>query len=106
MKKISNKEAEHIAKLANLDLTKKELEKFTSQLSSVIDFNFSHLKNINTDGVEPTTHTLEITNRMRDDETEPGINAKEALQNAKEVHNDFLKVDAVLDTGEEAKGKK
>lgn len=97
MKKISSQEIEHIVKLANLSLSEEELKKFTSQLSEVIDFNFSRLSKIDTGKVEPTAYALGTKNRLRADDTEPGLSAKETLQNAKETHNDFFKVKAILD---------
>ncbi len=105
MKKISSNEVEHIAKLANLSLSQKDLKKFTHQLSEVIDFNFSSLSRVDTGKVEPTAYALGTKNRLRADDTEPGLSTKEALQNAKDTHNDFFKVKAILDQTDSKVGK-
>jgi aspartyl/glutamyl-tRNA(Asn/Gln) amidotransferase C subunit len=51
--KISKKEVEKTAALAKLDLSKKEVIKFSDQLASVLD-NFSSVDKTETEGVEIT----------------------------------------------------
>jgi len=96
-KKINLEEAKYIAKLANLPLTEKQLTKFTSQVSEVIEFNMSLLEKVNTEKVEPTAHVTGISNKLRKDETEQRLSSDEALQNAKSKHNGFFKVKAILE---------
>lgn len=96
-KKISLDEVKHIAKLANLPLSDSELKIFSTQLTQVIDFNASLLNKVSTDGVEPTAHVSGAENILRADEVEPGLKASEALQNAKNAHNGFLKVKSILE---------
>jgi len=96
-RKIEIEDVKHITKLANLPLTDSEMKKYSSQLSEVIDYNMSLLEKINTEKVEPTAHIAGLSNILRKDETEPGLDTKAALQNAKETHNDFFKVKAILE---------
>jgi aspartyl-tRNA(Asn)/glutamyl-tRNA(Gln) amidotransferase subunit C len=96
-KRISLEEAKYVAKLANLPLTEEQLKKFTSQVSEVIEFNMSLLEKINTVNVEPTAHATGISSKLRKDETEQGLDSTEALQNAKNKHNGFFKVKAILE---------
>lgn len=98
------KQIEHIAKLANLNLSKAELKKFAQQISQVIEFNISHLQRIDTKNVDPTSHFLGAKNSMRMDETRPGLSTKEALQNASETDKNFFKVKAVLSLPENKSG--
>lgn len=95
--KISLDEVKHIAKLANLPLRDTELKKFTVQLDQLINYNISLLDKVQTDGVEPTAHVSGAENVLRDDEVEPGLAEPEALQNAKDTHNGFFKVKAILE---------
>ena len=104
-KRIDLEEVKHVVKLANLPLTDQEIKKFTSQLSEVIGYNMSLLEKVDTKGVEPTAHITGVSNVLREDETEPSLTSKEALQNAKETHNDFFKVKAILDLPDEASAK-
>ena len=63
---LSKEEVEKIAILARLGLTEEEKEKFTAQLSSILDY-VEQLKEINTEGVEPSAQVTGLENVMRDD---------------------------------------
>lgn len=68
---ISKKEVKHVAKLARLGLGKREIEKMQKDLSLILDY-FNVLKEINTEKVEPTSHSIAKVYRaqeiMRKDE--------------------------------------
>ena len=57
--KISKEEIEHIAVLARLSLSEEEKELFGSQLSSILDY-MEKLNELDTKGIEPTSHVLPI----------------------------------------------
>ncbi len=95
--KISKKQVETIAKLANLGLSEAEIEKYAGQLSEVIDYNVKQLQKVDTDGVEPLLNVSGLTNSFREDQAETGLTSEEVLKNAKQSHNGFFKVKAVLD---------
>ncbi len=97
IKKLSVEEVRHVAKLANLDLTDSEIEKFTKELGEVIDYNVSLLNLVDTSKVEPLYQVNPETNRERDDETSLSLTQDQALKNAGSVHNFFFKVKAVID---------
>ena len=78
---VSKEDVKHIAKLSKLNLTEKELEKYTNELSSIVDFA-NELSNINVDGVKPTAHILDIKNVFRKDEVLPSYDREEILKNA------------------------
>lgn len=63
---ITQDEIRHIAKLTKLKLTEKEIEKFTGQLSSVLDF-FGQLQEVDTDNVEETSQVTGLQNVTRPD---------------------------------------
>ena len=95
--KISSEQVKNIAKLAKLELTSAEVEKFSAQLSEVIDYNVKQLSKVDTKAVEPLLNVAGLTNAMRADEPETGLESSEALKNAKETHNGFIKVKAILE---------
>ena len=64
---ISKEEVEHIAKLARLGLTEKEIGKFQKELSLILDY-VEKLKEVDVSKVEPTSHPLKVENVMRKDE--------------------------------------
>ncbi len=66
---ISAKEVRHIAKLAKLELTDREVKKFSGELSDILDF-FKTLQEVKTDKVEETSQVTGLMNVVRSDEIE------------------------------------
>lgn len=96
-KKILNKEdVKKVSVLANLELSEKELEKFTVQLEEIIEYNMRLLDKVDTTGQEPAISVNNFSDNIREDEAFPGLTTEEAIQNAKETHNDLFKVKAIL----------
>ena len=86
----------HIARLARIALTPEDVERFTAQLSSILD-HFTALAAVPTEGVEPTAHPLPLSNVMRDDSVAPSLPRAAVLANAPEVEDGYLRVRAVLE---------
>ncbi len=61
---------ERIAKVARLELTEDEIEKFTEQLKVILEA-FRELDDVDTEGVEPSLHPQELSNVLREDEATP-----------------------------------
>lgn len=85
-----------VAHLARLELTDAELETMTPQLRAILDY-VNQLQQVNTDGVEPMAHAVEVRNVFRGDEPAPSLPVDEALANAPERRGDFYAVPAVLE---------
>ena len=83
--------------MANLSLSEEEIEKYSRQLSEVIDYNVKLLQKVDTEGVEPLLNVSGLTNSFREDQAEPGLTSEQALRNVKDSHNGFVKVKAILD---------
>ncbi len=64
--KLEKKEIEHIANLARLDLSDKELELYGGQLSDILSY-IDYLQEVDTTGVEPTAQVTGLENVLRDD---------------------------------------
>ncbi len=79
---VSKEEILHIASLSRLNLTEKELEKYTTDLSNIVDYA-KELEKIDIDGVKPTAHILDIQNVFRKDNIEKSYLREEILKNAK-----------------------
>lgn len=60
---LTKEEVKHIALLARLGLTDAEIEKFTGQLSSILEY-VEQLKEVNTEGVAPTAQVTGLENIM------------------------------------------
>ena len=63
---ISREDVLHVSRLARLNLSEEELEKFTGQLGDILEY-ISKLNELDTEGVPPTSHVLEIHNVFRKD---------------------------------------
>lgn len=93
---IQVKDVEYVAKLARLNLTDDEREKFTEQLSAILQYA-DKLNELNTDDIEPTTHVLPLTNVMREDVVKESLSQEKVFRNAPEEEDGQFKVPAVLE---------
>lgn len=85
-----------VAHLARLELSDRELETMTRQLSGIVDY-VNQLQQVNTEGIEPLAHALEVHNVFREDELAPSLPVAAALANAPDRRGDFYGVPAVLE---------
>jgi len=76
-----NREVEHIARLARLELTEDEKKEMTGLLSSVLD-TAGKIQEIDTSGVEPTSHVIDLEAALREDVVKPSLYLNRVLQNA------------------------
>jgi aspartyl-tRNA(Asn)/glutamyl-tRNA(Gln) amidotransferase subunit C len=86
----------HIAKLARVELSDQEIEAFSEQLSEIIG-HFDALNAVDTEGVEPTAHTLPLRNVMADDASRPSLPRDQVLALAPNTEDGYLRVRAVLE---------
>jgi len=94
--KISKQEVEHVAKLARLELSEEEKDRLTDQLSNILTY-VEKLNELDTTGVEPTAHVLDIKNVMRDDIATPSLPQDRALANAPEKAAGHYKVPKIIE---------
>ncbi|OIP80654.1 MAG: hypothetical protein AUK20_01165 [Parcubacteria group bacterium CG2_30_45_37] len=96
--KLSKQEIQDIAKLARLDLTEAELEKYGGQLSAVLSY-IDQLKEVNVKGVEPAAQVTGLENVLREDEVKnwDEKEIEEALKDAPEKEGRFIKVKRVIE---------
>ena len=93
---ITREEVRHVATLFRLGLSEEDIARFQEQLSQIIDY-FQVLQQVDTEGVEPTSHTLALENVMRDDEPRPSFPHEDILANAPFREDSFFRVRAVLE---------
>src|SRR3954462_4692294 len=88
----------HAADLARIALTDTEIERFTGQISVVLDA-VDRLAQVDTSTVPPTASALPIRNVERDDVARPGLTNEQALANAPKGGRDgeFFRVQEVLE---------
>ena len=95
--KLSRSEVEHIALLARLRLKEEEKDKFSGQISSILDY-VKQLQEVNTAGIEPTAHITGLENVMRDDKVKgcEKETKNSLLKNAPEVEENLIKTKSVF----------
>jgi aspartyl-tRNA(Asn)/glutamyl-tRNA(Gln) amidotransferase subunit C len=94
--KLSYEQVRHIAWLARLGLSQEEVEKFSLQLSNILE-NFEILKQVDTANVPPATHTIPLQNVLRKDEVAESYSQGEILLNAPKQEENCFKVQAILE---------
>ena len=94
MAKFSKDTIKHIAHLAQLPLTSKEKNAYTSQVEDILKY-VEQLSKADTNGVEPTVSPVDSENVTRQDQPQAGLSQEEALKNAKEVRNGMFVVPTI-----------
>lgn len=94
---ITRADVEKIAELARLELSDQEIESFTTQLGSILDY-MAKLNELDTSEVEPMSHCLEEAgdSSQRDDIVRPGIGQELATRNAPDAEGGYFKVPKVI----------
>jgi aspartyl-tRNA(Asn)/glutamyl-tRNA(Gln) amidotransferase subunit C len=90
---ISRDEVLHVARLARLELSEPELERFAEQLNAILEA-VGKVGELDLSGVEPTAHPLELANVWAEDEPRPSLTVEEALANAPDREDDAFRVPA------------
>jgi aspartyl-tRNA(Asn)/glutamyl-tRNA(Gln) amidotransferase subunit C len=76
----------HVARLARLELDESELERMAGELSAVLD-HVERIRELDLEGVPPTSHAVDLAGVMRPDEPRPCLPHEEALAAAPEPLN-------------------
>ena len=62
----------HVAKLARLKLTDDEVDRMAGELSKILGY-VETMNELDLEGVEPTSHVVDLTNVLREDVPRPGL---------------------------------
>jgi len=73
----------HVARLARLELTEEEVERMAAELSHVLD-HIEKIRELDLEGVPPTSHVVDVVNVLRADLPRPSLTAEQALASAPE----------------------
>lgn len=94
--RIERKEVEHVAMLARLGLSEEEIERFTGQLSAILEA-VAALEKVDTSAVPPTASILQLQDVLREDELRSGLSTEEALRNVPDREGDHVRVQGVFE---------
>jgi len=93
---ISREDVRHIAKLARLRFSDDGEAKMADEMGQILDY-VDKLNELDTTGVPPMSHVLDIHNVFREDEVEQRIDHENALRNAPDADSDYFRVPKVID---------
>lgn len=96
--RISRDDVSHVARLALLELTEDELERYTEQLGAILE-HAGDVEALDLADVEPLSHPLPVQNVFRDDEPGGALDRDEVLRQAPAAESGRFRVPAIL--GEE-----
>lgn len=85
----------HIAELARLQLPPHDVQRYTTQVGQVLGY-FAHLNQVDTTGVEPTSHAIATIGFARADEVQQTVLPEQILENAPARDGNLYKVPKVL----------
>lgn len=92
---ISKEEVRHIAGLARIGLSEKEVEKYSKDISSILNW-MEQLKEVDVSAVEPTAHIIGLKNRIREDKVFDFGNKAGIIDLFPEKKDNYNKVKSVL----------
>lgn len=93
---ITRAEVAHLARLARLELGEKELDHFAAQLDVIIAA-VARVAEVAADDIPPTSHSVPLTNVLREDEILPCLSPAEVLAGAPAAQDGRFRVPRILD---------
>lgn len=92
---LSMDDVKKVANLSRLALTDEELAGMQTHLGHILDY-FEILKDVDTEGVEPMAHAIELNNVFREDVVLESLPREEALSNAPKTDGKYFLVPEIL----------
>ncbi len=96
MTRITTDEVKHVAHLARLAVTEEEVQEMTKDLDEIITFA-ELLNELDTEGVKPTYHVLDMVNVLREDKAEQGLPVEKVVKNAPDHYDGLIRVPSIMD---------
>jgi aspartyl-tRNA(Asn)/glutamyl-tRNA(Gln) amidotransferase subunit C len=78
---IDREQVLHVARLARLALTAEEIDRMTGELPAILE-HVERMNELDLEGVEPTSHVVELENVLRADEPRPSWERDRILEGA------------------------
>ena len=93
---LSRDEVAHLGRLARLQLSEEELDRFAGQLGAIVGW-VAKVSEVAAEDIPPTSHAVPLTNVTRADEVRPGLTREQALSGAPAVEQDRFRVPRILE---------
>ena len=81
----------HVAKLARLKVSDDEVDRMAEELSKILE-HVETMNELDLEGVEPTSHVVDLTNVLREDVPRPGLPRERALEQAPDAADGGFRV--------------
>ena len=81
----------HVAKLARLKVSDDEVDRMAEELSKILE-HVETMNELDLEGVEPTSHVVDLTNVLREDVPRPCLSREKALEQAPDVADGGFRV--------------
>ena len=94
-KTISEKQVEHQAERARLELTAEEKQRYTQQLNTILEY-FRILDEVETENVPPTLSILGQENVWRLDRPRPSLTVQKAMSTVPRMDKGFVKAPKIV----------
>ncbi len=88
---ISREEVQHVARLAWLALSDREVDRFTGELDKILDA-IGIVAELDLEEVEPTSHPLDLVNVWDEDVPRESLAHEDVLANAPDADGGLFKV--------------
>jgi aspartyl-tRNA(Asn)/glutamyl-tRNA(Gln) amidotransferase subunit C len=95
MARITEEEVRHVALLSRLYFSDEEIKGFARDLNNILAY-VEQLNELDTSGVEPTSHALKMSNVFRPDEVVAPPSVEDMLSNAPESESQCFKVPKII----------
>ena len=95
LSQLSIEQVLHLAQTARIDITAPEAQTLAEQLSDILAY-VQRLGEVRTQGVEPVTQPVALTDVFRQDREQPHLAAAQALANAPAVEQDSFAVPRLI----------
>ena len=96
MAAISREEVAHLARLSRLAVTEQELDTFAGQLDVILQ-SVARVGEVAADDIPPTSHSVPLTNVLRDDVVQPSLSRADVLSGAPDAADGRFRVPRILD---------
>ena len=94
--KITKEEVLYVARLARLDLDADAIDKFAGQIDEILGY-IDKLNQVDTEGIQPTSHAISLTNAFREDVERQHLDRDRAQANAPEAEGGCFVVPKIIE---------
>lgn len=93
---LSRDDVRKVADLARLKVSDEELDSLANDLRAIVGY-VQVLNEVDTTGIAPMVHAVELSNVLRPDELIPSLPRKDSLSNAPKTDGEYFLVPPIIE---------